>query len=147
MNKFKNRLVIFSIISIGAIVLITVIITRHPLFRSPQKILADTLRITPMGMHIDDVVEIVTRQTIIRNVNEWRSPLIKYDSGYIDPSSRSTSKSSIVGHKSVRVSYKTHFNTYISIYWGFDEDGNLIDVLVDKSYDMIEVPRARMTAN
>ncbi|MCL2122143.1 MAG: hypothetical protein FWH28_07840, partial [Clostridiales bacterium] len=60
MNKFKNRLVILSTIIMGAIVVITVIIPWHPLFRSPQKILKDTVRITPMGMHIDDVVEIVT---------------------------------------------------------------------------------------
>ena len=125
----------------------------HPLLRSPKRVLNDTLKLTPMGTHIDNVVGLVDSQTIIDDIVEWREPLIYYDRGYISPGAAvpgwpvsEVGRESIVGYKSVKVSYKTHYNTYISIYWGFDEDGKLIDVYVHKSFDMIQVRGARKTA-
>ena len=127
----------------------------HPLLRSPKRVLSETLKLTPMGMHIDDVAAIVENQTIIKNITEPRPPIIDYESGYVDPFGEVPGwpnivypgNRSIVGYKSIEVSYKTHYNTYISIYWGFDDDGKLIDVYVHKSFDMIQVRGARKTAN
>jgi hypothetical protein len=115
----------------------------------------DTLRLTPMGTHIDDVAAVVNGQTIIKNVTESRTPIIDYENGYVNPNGEvpgwtttiSPGNRSIVGHKSVRVSYRTHFNMYISIYWGFDENGILIDVLVAKDLDMIPRGSVRKTAD
>jgi hypothetical protein len=55
---------------------------------------------------------------------------------------------SIVGHKSVQASYSgSHFGMHYSIYWGFDKDGYIIDVLVRKGFDTIQVGEARKTAD
>jgi hypothetical protein len=115
----------------------------------------DTLKLTPMGTHIDDVAAIVQGQTIIKNVTELTPPVISYDKGYANPRHEKVpgwlysedARSSIVGYKSVRVSYGTHFNTSISIRWGFDEDGKLIDVFVTKDFDMIQGGSVRKTVN
>ena len=124
----------------------SVILPLHPFFRSPKRVLNDTLKLTPLGTHIDDIVALVERQTIIKDMEEMRSPIISYDSGYVNPNGEvpgwpdtmHPGSRSIVGHKSVRVSYSgSPFNTYFSIFWGFSEDGYLIDVLVRKGFDMI----------
>ena len=156
MVKIKKIWIVLSIIILGAIIMATVVMPLHPLFRSPKKIMNDTLGFTPMGTHIGDVVAIVNRQTIIKNVTESRPPIIRYDSGYVNPrtgevpgwpSPKSSSSGAIVGYKSITVSYRTHFHMYISICWGFDEDGKLIDVFVAKDLDMIQRGSVRKTAH
>ena len=149
----KSKWIIFLAIIIGVIILITLVMPLHPFFRSPRRIMNDTLRLTPMGMHIDDVASIVQSQTIIRNVEEMRNPIIRYDRGYVSPNSMvpgwpvtEIGISSIVGHKSIQVAYSTHLGMSIGIYWGFDEDGKLIDVLVAKDWDMIHIGEIRRTA-
>jgi len=104
-----------------------------------------------MGTHIDDVAALVESQMIVENVTELRPHIIRHESGYVNPNGEVPGwpdtvypgRRSIVGHKSVQVSYKTHYNTYFSIYWGFDENGKLIDVLVRKGYDMLQGGEAR----
>ena len=154
--KQTKKILIITTLTIGAIIMGTVIISLHPLFRSSERVLNDVLKILPMGTHIDDVAAVVNKQSIIKNVKEMHAPIIKYDSWYVNPrhgevpgwSSTSTSAGHvIVGYKSIKVSYKTYFNTFFAIYWGFDEDGKLIDVLVTKDLDMIELASARRTAD
>ena len=153
MIKINKIWIALFIIVLGTI-LIIVIIPFHPLFRSPERMMNDTLKLTPMGTHIDNVAAIVNKQTIIKNVTEWRPPNISYDSGYVNPrpgevpgwpTTISPGSRSIVGYKSIKVSYKTHFNMYISIYWGFDKDGKQIDVFIAKDLDMIPRGSARRT--
>jgi len=154
MTETKKILIALSIVVVGVTIMVTMIMPLHPLFRSPKRVLNDTLKLTPMGTHIDDVAALVESKTIIKNVTEWREPTIRYDSGYVNPNGEvpgwsttvSPGNRSIVGHKSIEVSYKAHYNTYISIYWGFDEDGKLVDVFVDKNFDMIDGGGARRTA-
>ncbi|MCL2158482.1 MAG: hypothetical protein FWH48_03650, partial [Oscillospiraceae bacterium] len=119
------------------------------------RIMSDTLKLTPMGMHIDDVAEIVKSRTIVKNVEEWWKPRISYESGYLDPfgevpgwpTIETPRIHTIVGHKSVMVHYNTYFGMSIDIYWGFDEEGKLIDVLVSKDFDMIHGGHIRRTAD
>ena len=155
MLKTNKIWIVLSIIILVAIIMVTVIMSLHPLFRSPKRVLNDTLKLTPMGTHIDDVAAVVKSQTIIRNVTESRAPIIDYERGYVNPrlgeipgwpSPPSLIDGAIVGYKSIKVSYRTHFNMYISICWGFDEDGKLIDVFVAKDLDMIQRGSARKTA-
>jgi hypothetical protein len=61
------------------------ILPLHPLFRSPKRVSNDILKLTPMGTHIDDVVAIIKRQTIIENVTEWRELTIRYDKWVCEP--------------------------------------------------------------
>ena len=153
MAKINKIWIVLSIIILGAIIMITVILPLHPLFRSPKRVLNDTLKLTPMGTHIDDVAAIVKSQTIIKNATESRAPIIRYDSGYVNPRGEVpgwptiSGSRSIVGYKSITVAYRTHFYMYISIYWGFDEDGKLIDVFVAKDLDMLPRGSVRKTAD
>jgi len=155
MAKTKKIWVASSIITLGAFIMITVSMPLHPLFRSPKSVLNDTLKLTPMGTHIDEVAAIVKSQMIIKIVTESQPPIIDYESGYVNPNGVvpgwqtiiSPGSRSIVGHKSVRVFYGSHFGLYISIYWGFDEDGKLIDILVVKDLDMIQLGSVRKTAD
>ena len=155
MAKINKIWIVLSIIILGAIIMITVILPLHPLFRSPKRVLNDTLKLTPMGTHIDDVAAIVKSQTIIKNVIESHPPIIRYDSGYVNPRGEvpgwptppSLTSGAIVGYKSIEVAYRTHFYMYISIYWGFDEDGKLIDVFVAKDLDMLPRGSVRKTAD
>ena len=154
-TKTKIILITLSVVVVGVTVLITVIMPLHPLFRSLERLSKDTLRLTPMGMHINDVAALVKRQMVIKNVTEWRHPIINNERGYVNPttgevagwSSTPTSGSSaIVGHKSVTVIYGKKL-TSIEIYWGFDENGILVDVLVQKWFDKINLGGLRKTAN
>ena len=147
-----KKILIITTLTVGAIIIGTVMISLHPLFRSSERLLNDVIKIFPMGTHIDYVAAVVNKQTIIKNVTESRTPIIMYDSGYVNPRHEDvpgwfpTSTSAghvIVGYKSIKASYKTHFNTYFGVYWGFDEDGKLIDVLVTKDLDMIQLASAR----
>jgi len=154
MMKTKNiKWIALSIFILGAIIMVVVAISSHPFFRSPKRIINDTLSFTPMGTYIDDVAMLVKNQTIIKNVEEWRTPTISYEWGYVSPgapvpgwtSTPTSFGSSIVGYKSVMAYYKTHYNMYISVFWGFDEEGKLIDVFVTKNWDMIPFGEARRT--
>jgi len=156
MGGAKKKQLSLYILVLGAIIMITIIMPSHPLFRSPLRVLNDTLSITPMGTYIEDVATTVKNQTIIENVTEAYSPIIRYDNGYVNPkdgevpgwpTTVAPGNRSIVGYQSIEVAYRTFFNTYISIYWGFDEDGKLIDVFVEKSLDMIQLGSVRKTAS
>jgi hypothetical protein len=151
----KRKWVILLIIFLGTIIMVTVILLFHPTFKSTKRILNETLKLTPIGMHIDDVVMLVENQMIIKDMEEMHPPIIYCDSGYINPSGEvlgwpdtvRPGNRSIAGHKSVEVAYKgSSADMYFSIFWGFNEDGYLIDVLVCKAFDMIQAGEARKTA-
>ena len=159
MRKIQSFLtvkrVLLIIIILGVVILAYVTIFSHPLLISPRRVASNVLKITPMGMHIDDVVDIVKTTHIVKGAEKSREPIINYEGGYLSPddnvpgwpSSRPLGHGqSIVGHKSVSVAYCTHFHTYFSINWGFDEDGKLIDVCVNKALEMIELGTVRRTA-
>jgi len=145
-----------SIVVLGVIAVVVGILT-PPFFRTPKSMMGDVLKFTPMGTHIDEVAEIVRNQTVVRNVNEWREPTISYDSGYVDPFGEvpgwptiaKPRSHTIVGHQSVRVYYETRSRIYIyiSVYWGFDEEGKLIDVFLTKSLDIFPFGSIRRTAD
>ena len=148
---------VIVIIILGVLLIMTGInIFSHPLFRSSNSIMNDVIKLTPMGTHIDDVAEIVKNKKIIKGAEEYKPPTINYEEGYIDPDQRTVpgwptlpdGRTSIVGHKSVRVYYNTNtLNLYFGVFWGFDEEGKLVDIYVLKDLDMISLRRARRTAN
>jgi len=96
------------------------------------------LRLTPIGMHIDEVVEVVGSR------EGWRS-YVNYNSGFMHPRLGASSRSSIIGRMSIRVRVDPYWPSTVippwgllariatSILWGFDSDGILIEVYVHKS--------------
>lgn len=135
------------VLSLAAIIVLTVTVPMftNPLRRPRSMVTNYILNLTPIGMHIDDVVEIVESR------DDWRVHYISYEWGFMHPRHGArdgwpTSRSGhpIIGEQSIRVHagmyrawYKLFFNTFVGVFWGFDEDGKLIEIFVWKSIDAL----------
>ena len=95
------------------------------------------LRLTPMGTDIDEVVR------ILENVEGWTIMFVDYNLGFTLPTAPNPYDTAI-GNQSIRVFAGNYWPsnfpiigliqwTTVSIFWGFDEDGKLIEVYVRKS--------------
>ena len=155
--KLSNRLglltVIFPVI-MAIVIPLAILMVVNPM-RGPQFMInIYVLRLTPLGTHIDDVVEIV------ENNDRWRIRNISYEWGFRHPRPDrvrgwpndpvlppgwilSEWNNVIVGDKYIRVDSGPYWpaivpvpvigffmTTSSSIFWGFDEDGKLIAVYV-----------------
>jgi len=141
------KIVVCTIVIIFATIIATVIIMlSNPLRKSPEEIRTDILELTPIGMSMEDVID------VIRNNSSWRIER-RFDQGYIEGrwyvrgphqgAYSSLHDVAIVGVNSMEVyigSYRYFFfllvfETRVSAFFGFDEDSNLVDVGIRK-YDM-----------
>ncbi|MDR1689050.1 MAG: hypothetical protein LBS21_10625 [Clostridiales bacterium] len=151
MNRKNTKRIVLSVIILAGLIMAIVVIS-HPFFKSPEKIMNEVIKLTPMGTHIDDVANLVNSKVIIKRLKKGeRGPIISYDSGYVSPGDTVPGwpviegARSVVGYKSVKVSYDTFAGMYFSIYWGFDKEGKLIDIFVYKTWDMIQIGGVRET--
>ena len=87
---------------------------------------------TPLESHISDVREFVSTR-------EWE---VAYDSethGFLDQ--REPGDLSTVGSMSIRAQVGSYwgipFLTYVTVFWGFNGDGKLIDIWVWKTRDVL----------
>ena len=117
----------------------------NPMRRPEPMIRHHVLRLTPMGTHIDDVLEVV------ENNNNWRISRVNFERGFAHPRPYilTFSGTSIcpltgavtVGDKHIRASAGPYWpanvpvigmivTANVSISWGFDADGKLIEVYV-----------------
>jgi len=95
------------------------------------------LRLTPIGTNMNDVIEVI-------DANEnWRIWQISYEWGFEHPRG-SVIDPVFIGDKFIRVYAGRYWpamvpvggflmETSVSIFWGFDEDGELIEVSVLKA--------------
>jgi len=129
------------------------IILSNPLRRSEEKIRESILEITPIGMDMEEVLEIIEKN------KKWEVADIEHEYGYeiidgIPYYNYSDQGDNIVGSKSIRgfvgkytgeydslerfweegitAALYLFFETYVEVYWGFDENSKLIDVCVWK---------------
>jgi len=136
----KGRIVLYIIIIVAFLTVL--VICTNPL-RWPHKWVRNyILKMTPIGTHIDDVA------ALIASKERWNTYSINYESGFVHPHLRDDPKwptstisgNSVIGEKSIRVHigtyrafYKLFFETYVDVLWGFNQDGELIEVFVWKS--------------
>ncbi len=121
----------------GVLVVISVIIALNPLRWSQGHIRNNTLKLTPIGTSMENVVK------IIESKEKWKIDNINYERGYRrpgtpNPADAALGRETIVGEKSIRVligEYRNIFTTSVTVFWGFDENGKLIDVYVWKDKD------------
>ena len=113
----------------------------NPMRRPRAMVESHISRITPMGTHIDEVIE------IIRMHDDWHIAFINYERGFTRPQQGGSSieeGQTVVGDMSVRVNAGPYWPTNVplirfitesmtSVFWGFNEDGVLIEVYVQKS--------------
>ena len=128
-NVMKKRTVI--ILSVIALVIVTIL--NNPLFRSQRRMRNEILRLTPIGTSMDDVL------TVIESQEGWEIHKISYDRGYRYPRGYEPipEGQTIIGDKYIEVFYTLPFNTYVTVFWGFDEDEILIDVYTYKEFDCL----------
>lgn len=134
-----KKIIIWSIT--GAVViglgLIILSFLTNPLRRPEEQIKAYILELTPIGTSMEDVT------IIIDNNKKWEAPRIFYESGvsYADlgypskPDDIALGKTTIIGEKSIRTvigRYQNFFQVVVDVLWAFDENGDLIDVFVQK---------------
>ena len=140
-QKFNCKNILLIILAIVCIMLIlslsrTVVpMIYNPMRRTSPMIRNYILRHTPIGMWIDEVMEVIEcHQT-------WGVPSVNRNSGFIIQGSGVPSLPlfSVVGYKSIqtrpeRYSVPLFHERGIRIFWGFDDDGKLIEVFVNSIF-------------
>ena len=131
-----KKAMIYILISFVVVILIAVIIfVSNPLLWSNSLIKGYLLTLTPRGMVMEDVIKILEKH------KKWEIYSISYDCGYSmqrgSPSAASKDEAGQIGKKSIRVHRhgRVIFNGAIVSYWGFDEDGKLVDLDLRKDWD------------
>ena len=107
-----------------------VYIISRPVMRSEEVIRERILRLTPIGMHMDDVIEIVTEKV---DRGTWLSMGVGHTHGFVDYGKPHLP---IIGVQGVTVKMGRLFsgNIAVRLAWGFDSEGYLIDIYVRKMY-------------
>ena len=130
--KKRNKILLISILS-TIILTILIIVLLNPVIWPPWLIRANMLRHTQAGTNMDDVIEFVEGN------EKWEIKRISYKIGY----SKKVEGKIIeeVGEKSIRVFHGKHnlflFTTFVTVYYGFDENEELIDIWVNRDIDLI----------
>ena len=129
----REKRLIFAVVGMMASVIAFILVClaiefSSPLRRPESDIRNDILSLTPIGTSMDDVLAVINRKV---NSDGWRIRIIRHDTGYADYSRRGFP---VVGEQSIIVDIGRSFMGWVAvdIAWGFDEDGNLIDVYVRK---------------
>ena len=131
MKKVKvNRLLIFSVCGILIFALICLFISKciaSDIFKKNSlEIRKDILILTPVGTDVENVVNVIEENDMF-----YWDRYINQEIGYM----ADEVGEEIVGKKSIRATIKKKtfpFNKSIVIFWGFDEESKLIDVMVKK---------------
>ena len=141
MKKMKIKPLMITIF-----VLIWFVLRIMPIFVNPERwpqplLQIYLLRLTPIGTHIDDVIEILEQH------DSWGIWYVTYERGFIHPSQlgrRLEDGSAIIGDMSIRVFAGRYWpsnipilgfitETAVSIFWAFDEEGRLIETYIWKT--------------
>ena len=138
-------LLLITILLIAILAELLVPVVLNPMRRPAPMIRNHVLRLAPIGTCIEDVIEIV------ENNERWGAPIINRESGFSHPRGivpdwpvGELRAVSIVGNQNIRTSAERYSNWLIRllllgersvrIFWGFDEDGKLIEVYVDSTF-------------
>lgn len=117
-------LILVLLVVIGTIMLIT-----NPLLRSEEKIRGKLLDSTPIGTKMDDVIK------FIESNKKWKVAWISYEHGF---NHQRLIPRKIIGEKSIRVEmgeYRFFLTASVTVFWGFDENSELVDIWVWKTTD------------
>ncbi|MDR2570721.1 MAG: hypothetical protein LBD23_10570 [Oscillospiraceae bacterium] len=113
----KKKLIKLLLIPIILIVIVIWLI--NPLIRPAWMIRLNMLFHTPLGTSMEDVL-------IFVESNENWDATVRHEIGF------SNRRGDRIGIKSIRVSLGVYGLTYVSVFYGFDEDEKLVGVRVSK---------------
>ncbi|MCK5612726.1 hypothetical protein KAR91_63220 [Candidatus Pacearchaeota archaeon] len=127
--QINKKTLIIGLVVISATILLAMF--SNPLRRSESWIQTYVLNITPLGSSFDDVAQIIEKQG-------WEVAYKSKEHGFRDQGS---CPEKIVGSMSIRASLGDYrgipFKANVTVFWGFDEEGKLIDIWVWKTWDGI----------
>ncbi|MCL2354732.1 MAG: hypothetical protein FWC68_02410 [Oscillospiraceae bacterium] len=136
-------LIALIILVLGGIIIMALL---NPLRKSEESIREDILELTPIGLTMEEVIE------TIENNREWTNEHLIFDRGYaimragvegdyiffpvIYYSENNVNFIKTVGVKAIRLNIGNYHSplseTVVLVYWAFNENGELIDIAVDK---------------
>jgi len=135
--KKKPNYPLWVLVSI--MLVITIVIFSNPLRRPDSLVRQYVLNLTPIGMSMEDVVEVIEGQ------EGWKIWHINDEGGYLSQGPlvpgwpvSSLSGRSVIGEKSIRANigeYQYLLVTSVTVFWGFDENSELIEVEIWKTVD------------
>ena len=126
-----KKIMIFVLISICLIIItIVIMMLSNPLFlRSERQIRSNILKLTPIGMSINEVVEVVRTETeweVLRQAGWEPLSLLSEDATHSHIYERAKAGS-------MRLSLGRSFGyNFVSAVWKFDDNGQLIEVTVKR---------------
>jgi hypothetical protein len=99
--------------------------------QAQDRLKKELLERVPLGSDISDVRSLIQEE-------EWRVAYDDETRGFLDQRVRPPRT---VGTKSIRAELGSYqgppWRTFVTIFWGFDRDGKLIDVWVWKTHDTL----------
>ena len=144
-----KKIIIFVLIILFAIILAVLttpfikmaLDSQNPFRKSEDEIYKSVLEFTPIGMSMENVIQ------VIEGNKNWETAYINYEHGVSQGELGRPGDS--IGEKSIRVTlgkyvgtYRsgnifttfiyTNFDVYVEGWWGFDENGKLIEIFVKK---------------
>ena len=137
-----GKTILYTLVGLLVIALGVAIIScsLNPLRQSEEQIRGKMLELTPIGMHVDDVLE------VFENNEEWGN-YQHFDDGYLTVRDGRLEirrheflqeDSKIIGVETIKVHLGTYLfglgDTHVVAYWAFDENSNLIDIFVKKEW-------------
>ncbi|MDD4493085.1 MAG: hypothetical protein PHV32_01830 [Eubacteriales bacterium] len=132
-----KKYIIFGLVGLVVLLLVCLLIAilSNPLRRSEGRIRKDLLKLTPIGTSMEDVlaaIESYEKLDFYFTVNS-RSPLPRpkeITSEFMEDFIRKKSMDFYLGK------YNGFFTIYVGVRYSFDEDLNLIDIVVNKEMDL-----------
>ena len=109
--------------------------SENPLRQSEDQLREIVLELTPMGTHMEEVVRLVEEDSLNR---DWEIVRVSHHIGVSRGEVRGLELD--VGEKSIRAVMGTYralvqgilYEVFVCVWWGFDENAELIDVYVRK---------------
>ena len=129
----KKKIIIGVLLILFAIIVTAVImVLSNPLRRSAERIRDDMLELTPIGMSMEDVLE------IIESNDRWEIKFVSHDFGFYRQEPNEPRRT--IGRQSIRAYTGRYRNLpfvlwdviVVDVFWGFDENSELIDIWVWK---------------
>ena len=126
MKKFSNKkkVLLFSCI-LTTVTIIIIIFLLNPLWQPAPLIRANMLNLTPKDTSMEEVIRVIKENW------EWEGYIA--DVGYLR---QDVTPRVRIGEKSIKVFQGKYpfviFYTYVTVYYGFDENDKLIDIWVWK---------------
>ena len=134
MIKKKHIKIAVCVIIVTALL----IILANPLRRSTDRIRDNILKLTPVGMSMEETIRIVEskKKWELYWISNKGYGMFRGSPGeYYFDITKEIAEHYVVGVKSIRVHLGDYFRTGVLAYWGFDEDDKLVDVAVRKDID------------